>query len=76
MYPEIDDLKRLVKKLMCNKGVDFVDIFFEEKTGSTITLENGKVDRLRSGIDCGLGIRVIKDRRIIMGIQLKRTWTS
>lgn len=63
MYPEIDDLKRLVKRLMRNQGVDFVDIFFEEKTGSTITFENGKVDRLRSGIDCGLGIRVIKDRR-------------
>lgn len=67
MYPEIEELKRIVKKLMCNQGIDFVDIFCEEKTGSTIVFENGKVDRLRSGIDCGLGIRVIKNRRTYYG---------
>ncbi len=67
MRPDIDDLKRLVKKLACNQRIDFVDIFYEEKSGSTIVFENCKVDRVRSGIDCGLGIRVIKGRRTYYG---------
>ncbi|MCL5124056.1 MAG: TldD/PmbA family protein [Deltaproteobacteria bacterium] len=67
MNPDIDDLKQVVKKLMCNQGIEFVDVFFEEKKGSSIVFENGKVDRLRSGIDSGLGIRVIKNHRTYYG---------
>lgn len=67
MYIDVDDLKRLVKKLSCNHGIDFVDIFVEEKTGSTIVFENSKIDRIRRGIDCGLGIRIIKNRRTYYG---------
>ncbi|MGC8658016.1 MAG: TldD/PmbA family protein [Desulfomonilaceae bacterium] len=67
MNPDIDDLKPVVKKLISYQGIDFVDIFFEEKKGSSIIFENGKVDRLRSGIDSGLGIRVIKNNRTYYG---------
>ena len=51
MHPDIEYLKKIVKKLACNQGVHFVDAFYEEKTGSTIVFENGRVDRIRQGID-------------------------
>ncbi len=45
MNPDVDDLKRLVNKLSGNKETDFVDIFIEERTGTTIVFDNGKIFR-------------------------------
>jgi len=71
MHPDIEYLKKIVKKLACNQGVNFVDAFFEEKTGSTIVFENGRVDRIRQGIDSGLGIRVIRNHRTYYGFSTR-----
>ncbi|MDN5293134.1 MAG: TldD protein [Eubacteriales bacterium] len=40
-------------------GGEFADIFLEEKTGTSISLEDNKVERITSGVDCGAGIRVV-----------------
>ncbi|MFH0960801.1 MAG: TldD/PmbA family protein [Pseudomonadota bacterium] len=67
MNPDLDKLKRLVQKLSGDKGTDFADIFVEERTGTSIVFENGKIDRIKRGIDYGLGMRIIKNRRTYYG---------
>ena len=67
MNLDLDDLKRLVNKLSGNKETDFVDVFIEERTGTTIVFDNGKIDRIKRGIDYGLGIRIIKNKRTYYG---------
>lgn len=43
------------------KGGDFAEIFVEDKRSNSINLVNGKIDSANTGIDYGVGIRVIKD---------------
>lgn len=40
-------------------GGDFADIFIEHKTATGIGAEDGKIERVHSGIDAGAGIRVL-----------------
>src|SRR6056297_3257322 len=44
-----------------NKGGDFAEVFVEDKMSNSINLVNGKIDSANTGIDYGVGIRVIKD---------------
>ncbi len=53
------DVERVIRKLISGGG-EYADLFFEEKTGTSIVYENGKVDRIRRGIDRGVGLRVIR----------------
>ncbi len=42
-------------------GGDFADIFIEHKISTGIGCEDGKIERIHSGIECGAGIRVISE---------------
>ena len=42
-------------------GGDFAEVFVEDKITNSINLVNGKIDSANTGIDYGIGIRVIKD---------------
>ena len=42
-------------------GGDFAEVFIEDKITNSINLVNGKIDSANTGIDYGVGIRVIKD---------------
>ena len=42
-------------------GGDFAEVFVENKVTNSINLVNGNIDSANSGIDYGVGIRVIKD---------------
>jgi len=42
-------------------GGDFAEVFVENKVTNSINLVNGKIDSANTGIDYGVGIRVIKD---------------
>ncbi len=53
---------RVIKRLS-GSSTAFADIFFEEKCVSTLIYENRRVDRVRQGVDCGIGLRIIKDNR-------------
>jgi TldD protein len=53
------DCEKVIRKLSSAKG-EFADLFFEDRTGTTIVYENGKADRIRQGIDRGVGLRIIK----------------
>ncbi|HIE12396.1 MAG TPA: TldD/PmbA family protein [Desulfotomaculum sp.] len=41
------------------RGGDFADVFVEERQSTMISLEDGRVERVQSGIDKGAGIRVL-----------------
>ncbi len=45
-------------------NADYCDVFFENTFSNTIVYEDGKVDKLLSGIDCGKSIRTIKGIRV------------
>ncbi|MDQ7785304.1 MAG: TldD/PmbA family protein [Desulfomonilaceae bacterium] len=64
MTTESIDVERVVTGL-ASSGCEFADLFLEERTGSTLVFEGGKVDRIRQGIDRGVGLRVIRDKRTL-----------
>lgn len=41
------------------RGGSFADIFIEERQSTLITLEDGRVERVQAGRDCGAGVRVL-----------------
>lgn len=54
--------KQIIKDVLAkamSKGGDFADIFIENKRGTGISCEGGKIERVHSGTDIGAGIRVI-----------------
>lgn len=40
-------------------GADFAEIFIEQKETTAISCEDGKIEKINTGIDYGMGIRVI-----------------
>lgn len=50
-----------------NKKVDFAEIFCEKKETSSISFENNKTEKIRSGIDAGCGFRVINNQTTYYG---------
>src|SRR6056297_2254616 len=42
------------------EGGDFAEVFVENKVTNSINLVNGKIDSANTGIDYGVGIRIIK----------------
>jgi len=65
MVPEqllMEMLKQALKK-----GGDFADIYLEQSQGTTIAFEEGRVERIITGIDQGLGLRILDHTRTIYG---------
>ena len=69
------DFDRVIKRLS-GATTAFSDIFFEEKNVSTLVYENRRVDRVRQGVDCGIGLRIIKDKRTYYGFTTDLTQDS
>lgn len=40
-------------------GADFAEIFIEQKESTAISCEDGKIEKIHTGLDLGMGIRVI-----------------
>lgn len=54
--------KQIIKDVLAmaiSNGGDFADIYIENKKGTAISCEGGKIERVHSGVDTGAGIRVI-----------------
>jgi len=58
--PEL--LCRALKRVM-SRGGQYADIFLENKRTSSIHLEDNKIEKVVSGVDSGVGIRVISGDR-------------
>ena len=58
------DEEMVVRRLASGRG-EFADLFFEERLGSMLAFEGGKVDKIRQGIERGIGLRIIRDQRTL-----------
>ncbi len=56
--PSDEILTNILKKSM-STGADYGDIFIEHQRPLTIQLEDEKIEKLSSGVDAGIGVRVI-----------------
>ena len=54
----VELLKKIIKKALSNGG-DYADVFIDHQRPLSIMLEDDKIEKLSSGIDAGVGIRVI-----------------
>ena len=53
-------------------GAEFAEVFVENNKKNSLGLINGKLERALSGIDFGIGIRIINKDRMVMYIQIKK----
>lgn len=53
-----DTIKKVLRKTL-SKGGDYADIFIEFRKANSIHLEDNKVEKIITGIDAGVGIRLI-----------------
>jgi TldD protein len=52
-----------VLKMALSRGGEFADIFIENSTPFSIVCEDGKIEKVVSGTDCGAGVRLIFGQR-------------
>ncbi len=53
-------LVREVLTAAARNGGDFTEVFVEERSSTSIRLDDGKVEELTSGLDRGAGVRVVR----------------
>lgn len=56
------DFQKVLKKAL-KEGGEFADIFVERSLSASITCEDNRIERVISGTDCGVGIRVVFNKR-------------
>ena len=52
------ELKQILAEAL-NSGANFAEIFIEQKESTAISCEDGNIEKINTGIDYGMGIRVI-----------------
>ncbi|MDD5354705.1 MAG: TldD/PmbA family protein [bacterium] len=52
-------LQKIVKKLFTH-GVDFAEVYVEKSSLQSISCEENKIESIASGIDVGLGLRIVQ----------------
>ncbi len=57
-----DVLSEIIRKALL-KGGDYADVFIEDTEPLSIQLEDDKVEKFYSGVDAGVGVRVISGHR-------------
>ena len=61
--PELDEAKKFID-LALKQGADEAEIFLIKSGGTSFSIEKNAVGFASSGIDFGIGIRVLKDKRV------------
>jgi len=59
-------LSKIIKKSL-SRGGDYADVFIEHTSSLSIQLEDDKIEKLTSGVDAGIGVRVIFGDRSAYG---------
>lgn len=57
------DLFSKVLKKALSRGGEYADIFAEQKRATSIHLEDGKIEKIVSGVDNGVGVRLISGEK-------------
>jgi TldD protein len=55
------DLSQKILKRVLSHGGEYADIFLEQKRATFIHLEDEKVEKVSTGVDSGVGIRLIRE---------------
>jgi TldD protein len=53
------DVKPVLNKAL-KRGGSFAEVFFENTAATTVVFENKSLDQIVSGIDCGVGLRILE----------------
>ncbi len=53
-------LKKILSRSLRNGG-QFADLFYESRSGTSLVLENNRLEKVITGTDVGVGIRVIEE---------------
>lgn len=61
LIPE-ETLSKLINRSL-SKGGDYADVFIEHSSSTSIQFEDNKIEKLFSGIDAGVGVRVISKEK-------------
>ena len=61
------DTAKNVLNVALETGADFAEIYLEEVTTNSISMDNGKVDTINSGITYGAGIRLLNKLQSVYG---------
>src|SRR5512142_2208055 len=59
---DLMDVSKILRKSLSGGG-EFADIYFEEGSSTSIVCEDDKIERVITGTDRGVGIRVIAELR-------------
>ncbi len=57
------EITEILKKAMCN-GADFAELYWEHKETTALSCEANRIERISSGIDEGVGIRVMSGSHV------------
>ncbi len=60
-------LALLVINESLSTGADYAEIFYEDSTAYSLSIENGKVETSTSSSICGVGLRLLKDNQCVYG---------
>lgn len=60
-------LALLVINESLSTGADYAEIFFEDSTSYSLSIENGKVETSTSNSICGVGLRLLKENQCVYG---------
>ena len=71
-----DAICRKLLSTALSRGGDFADLYFEHTLVSTLSLEDGKVNRSNGNIKLGVGIRTVKDDQVGYGFTQTLTEAS
>jgi TldD protein len=58
------DCAAVLKKALSNGG-EYADIFIERSELFSLSCEDGKIEKVVSGTDCGAGVRLIREQRTV-----------
>jgi len=64
--PAGEKVQRIID-MVSSRGAEFVELFFENSTVNSIRCEDGKIEKITSGIDRGIGLRAVFEGRTIYG---------
>ncbi len=64
-----------IKKIL-EKGADYADLFFERKSLFSAKCEENKIENISSGVEIGVGIRIIRNGKTFYGFTNKLDKTT
>ncbi len=79
MNEHIDLIKEKAGYILSNlmsQGGQYGEIFYERSRTCRMQLEDNRIDKIQVGIDCGVGIRLIKDGKTYYGYTTNITYES